>query len=109
MCPGKETNMEKKYKITLHDGTVIDNLSLNGNNFVSNTEIDPHLFEDNLCGVVINDGENDDRHENMAFVGSSTVNGKFYFILRDMSEEELARIQFRSDLEYLAMMCEVDL
>ena len=35
-------------KITLQDGTVLANLKLNGNNFISDTIIETSIFEDNL-------------------------------------------------------------
>lgn len=100
---------EKVYKITLADGTVIDNLTLNGNNFVSKTPIDYEQFEDNLSHVVINDGETDDVHENMMLVGNSIMDKNYLFILRDITPEELADMKLRSDVEYLAMMCDVEL
>ena len=34
----------KIYKITLADGTVIDNLTLNGNNYISKEVVDPSIF-----------------------------------------------------------------
>ena len=85
---------EKVYKITLADGTVIDNLTLN---------------EDNLSHVVINDGETDDVHENMMLAGNSIMDKNYLFILRDITPEELADMKLRSDVEYLAMMCDVEL
>lgn len=51
---------DKIYKITLADGTVIDNLKLNGNNFISPVEIDETIFDGNCLNVTINDGEKDD-------------------------------------------------
>lgn len=35
---------DKIYKITLSDGTVLDNLRLNGNNFISSSEIDESVL-----------------------------------------------------------------
>ena len=59
---------DKIYKITLADGTVIDNLKLNGNNFISPVEIDETIFDGNCLNVTINDGEKDDVHTNMELV-----------------------------------------
>lgn len=42
---------DKIYKITLADGTVIDNLKLNGNNFISPVEIDETIFDGNCLNV----------------------------------------------------------
>ena len=37
---------DKTYSITLADGTVIDDLKLNGNNFISKSPITKEIFED---------------------------------------------------------------
>ena len=41
------------YKLILADGTEIENLGLNGNNYISKTEITESVFEDNLSTVTI--------------------------------------------------------
>lgn len=102
--------MDKKiYKITLADGTVIDNLTINGNNFISNETIEASIFEANCCPVTINDGTSDEVHENMELVQVTSVEGKSWFVLRDISEKELEQAKMKSDIEYLAMMCDVEL
>ena len=40
--------LEKVYSITLADGTILDDLKLNGNNYVSQKEIKEEAFQDNL-------------------------------------------------------------
>lgn len=100
---------EKIYTITLADGTVIDNLTMNGNNFISNKVIEASIFEANCCPVTINDGTSDEVHENMDLVQVTSVEGKSWFVLRDISEKELEQAKIKSDIEYLAMMCDVEL
>lgn len=101
---------EKIYKLTLADGTVIDNLTMNGNNFVSKEKIDSSVFEANCCPVIINDGTTDEIHENMELVQiTKSVYGGYWFVLRDISEKELEQAKMKSDIEYLAMMCDVEL
>lgn len=100
---------EKIYKVILSDGTILDNLTLNGNNFVSKSEIDSSVFTDNLSVVTINDGENDEVHHNMRLIRCYTFDGMWWFILNDISKEEMDREKLRSDMEYLAMMINVDL
>lgn len=41
------------YKITLADGTALENLVLNGNNFIAQTAVDDAVFEDNMATVTI--------------------------------------------------------
>lgn len=100
---------ERIYKITLADGTEIGNLTMNGNNFISEGTIDPGIFQSNCSPVIINDGEHDEVHENMDLVQETEVDGKSWFVLRDITLKELEQAKIKSDIEYLAMMYEVDL
>lgn len=101
---------EKIYKITLADGSTIDNLKLNGNNFISEKSIDPAIFTGNCSPVVINDGFNDELHSHMDLVQVTVDSvGNHWFVLRDISTEELDRIKMQSDIEYVAMMAGVTL
>lgn len=102
--------MDKKiYKIILADGTIIDNLTLNGNNFISKEPLDYSTFAANCSPVVINDGSTDEVHKNMELVQITESNDEFWFVLRDITEKELEQAQIKSDIEYLAMMCDIDL
>jgi hypothetical protein len=79
------------YKITLKDGTVIDNLTMNGNNYVSPTEVDTSIFtRKNLSSVVVNDGEKDETLTNLLFVQETHMKDGYYFILRQMTDSEIA-------------------
>lgn len=100
---------EKIYKITLSDGTVIDNLKLNGNNFISNEIIDPMLFSGNCSPIVISEGINEEIHDNMELVQITQVNGDYWFVLRDIAISELKQLKLQSDIEYVAMMAGIEL
>ena len=41
------------YKITLADGTALENLVLNGNNFIATAVVDDAVFKDNMATVTI--------------------------------------------------------
>nr|DAG47189.1 MAG TPA: hypothetical protein [Caudoviricetes sp.] len=99
----------KIYTITLADGTKIENLSSNGNNFITKEVIEESVFEDNLSPVVINDGETDVLHEHMELVQIHQYGDEYWFILRDISEEELSKIKMQADIAYVAMMAGVTL
>lgn len=100
----------KTYTITLADGTVLDNLKLNGNNFISNTAINAGIFNENCSPVIISDGVNSETHNNMEFVQVTEQEpGKYWFVLRELSASELARIKMQSDIEYVAMMAGIEL
>lgn len=100
---------EKVYKITLADGVELSNLRLNGNNFISDLEIEDSMFDGNLSPVTINDENSDEIHDNMVLVQISKIDGKCAFILRDLTDDELKENKLRADIEYLAMMSEIEL
>lgn len=103
--------MDKKvYKIILDDGTVINDLTLNGNNFISKLPIDASVFDGNCHSVTICDGIVEEVHSNMELVQIVHVeNGEYWFVLRDISAEELSTMKFQSDMEYIAMMIGIEL
>lgn len=100
---------EKIYTITLKDGTRIENLRMNGNNFISQEQINPEIFDGNLGEVTINDGENDEVHENMGLVQVTQMGDEYWFVLIDVPAYEIANEKLRSDLDYLAMMIDVEI
>ena len=101
---------EKIYKITLGDGTEISNLKLNGNNFISTEKIEESEFADNCSPVTISDGTTETVRPNMELVQIvEQIPGEYWFVLRDISEEEFARIKMQSDIAYIAMMSNVEL
>lgn len=101
---------EKIYKIILGDGTEISNLKLNGNNFISTEKIEESVFVDNCSPVTISGGTTETVHPNMELVQIvEQVPGEYWFVLRDISEEEFARIKMQSDIAYIAMMSNVEL
>ena len=75
---------EKIYKIILGDGTEISNLKLNG----TTETVHPNM---ELVQIV------------------EQVPGEYWFVLRDISEEEFARTKMQSDIAYIAMMSNVGL
>lgn len=106
--------MEKSWKITLADGTKLENLSLNGNNFVSETIITEDDFKGKLLKVKI-EGKTEDgqeiaeEHEHIELVQIAHYEDGYYFVLRDITEAELEKMKMKSDIEYLAMMSDIDL
>lgn len=100
---------EKIYKITLADGTEIKNLRLNGNNFISDALVAAEIFDGNCSSVIINDGENDELHDNMELVQVTPVGEEYWFVLRDITAAELEKIKMQSDIEYVAMMAGVEI
>lgn len=105
--------MEKSWKITLSDGTTIENLRLNGNNFVSETEIKKEMFDGKLLKVTIEGIEDGKKvvneYKNMELVQIVHYEDGYYFVLRELSQEEINMAKIQGNIEYIAMMTDVDL
>ena len=94
----------KVYKITLGNGHVIDQLKLNGNNFISSTEIEKSVFSGNLSKVIINDGEQDEIHKNMDLIHITKMSdSEYWFALRDVSDQEITQKAFMSAAAMMAV------
>ena len=78
------------YQITLHDGTVLDNLELNGNNFISAKVIDDSVFSGNLDTVTISKGETSETYTDMKLLSNRVDGGKSWFVLGEKTEQEKA-------------------
>lgn len=96
----------EKSTIELSNGVTLANLEINGNNYITLELISEATFEGGLAPVII-DGE---EHEQMALVQCIThSNGKTWFILRDISAKEIAEAKLRADIDFLALMTDVEL
>ena len=110
--------MEKGvWKVTLADGTTVDELSLNGNNFISKTELTPETFTGKLSRVSIEGPEGADDAGLRGEHGAMTLArcqkddglGGYAFVLVDVSEADMEKLRNRGDIEYIAMMTGVEL
>ena len=100
---------ETRYKITLENGTTLSDLRVNGNNFISESPVSMEIFLDNCSPVTINDGNKDEIHDHMECVQVTQIGSEYWFVLRDLSPDELFKMKVQSDIEYLAMMSEIEL
>lgn len=106
---------EKKYTIKLSNGTTITDLTLNGNNFVSKTEITADIFKRNLDHVVISSEDGFAEFDHMRLIQIMPLSLKedgeieWYFILSEISKEEIEKEKLRSDVDYLGMIMDVNL
>lgn len=102
--------MEKSWKIELSDGTKLENLALNGNNFISETKITEDDFRGKLSHVIVKQGEEVIQELNHAeLVQIVHYKDGYYFVLRELSEQEINMAKIQGNIEYLAMMTDVDL
>lgn len=97
-------------KITLADGTVLDGLGLNGNNYISSKKLTEADFADNLDHVTIEDADgNVEELENLELVQVKKYGKEYWFVLRQLSEQELKDLKTQANIEYIAMMADIDL
>ena len=102
---------EKTFTIELSDGSQIKNLKLNGNNYVSKKELTESDFEGKLKHIkIINETDNTfEELDNVELIQLIKYSDGYYFVLKEISEEELKRMKMQGDIEYLAMMTNADL
>ena len=99
------------YTITTLSGNVLDNLTLNGSMFVSESEVslERDLNEDELSAVVIvehpEDGEDITvEKENLVCDAVLHWSEGYLFNLRDMSDDEKMRAEMDARISFLEMM-----
>ena len=86
------------YTIKLYDGTVLDNLELNGNNFISDTIIPDTVLENNLKTVEVFDGENTQILTDQFLAANRVENNQTWFVLIDKTPE-MKREEEMTDLQ----------
>lgn len=100
---------QSTYKLVLSNGLEIDNLRMNGSNFVSNTAVTADIFDSGLSPVMIYRDGIAELHPNMDLVQITRVGNEYWFVLRDISQKELDDIRIRADVDFIAMMTDIEL
>lgn len=103
--------MEKSWKITLSDGTQLKDLKLSGNNYISKAKITEDDFKSKLSKVII-ENETDkisEEFEHVELVQIVHYEDGYYFVLRQLSQDEIDKQKIQGDIEYLAMMTNTDM
>ena len=82
------------YSVTLSDGTKLDNLALNGNNFVSSAKVTEANFQGKLSKVTITDdnGKSTD-YTDMVLVQVAQVGDESWFILGEKTQDDVSKLQ----------------
>ena len=80
------------YKITLADGTTLENLVLNGNNFIAQTAVDDAVFKDNMATVTITNLEDGtaEQLEDGVLLSNIVREGCSWLVLGQKSAEQKA-------------------
>lgn len=76
------------YTITLSDNTKLENLVLNGNNYISDNVIDDSVFDNNLSTVKISDGTTTETFTDMRLMSNRVEGGKSWFVLGKKTEQQ---------------------
>ena len=80
------------YSVKLNDGTILDNLELNGNNFIPET-LDKTIFENNLEKVIITDDNgNIEERFNQKVQFAKIGDAETFILLKKTKEDELLDI-----------------
>lgn len=96
----------KTYTVTLSDGAKIENLTLNGNNFISKTAVTEAQFDGKLKNVTITDSDGkEEKHEDMFLVQvTHPSDGAWWFILADKSKDQIKQEQLEQSIATLTDM-----
>ena len=78
------------YTITLANGTKLENLELNGSNYISETVIEDSVFEGNLDTVKISDGSTTETFTDMRLMSNIVRDGRSWFVLGEKSAQQKA-------------------
>lgn len=89
------------YAITLSNGTMMKNLRLNGNNFISDTEIKESNFPEAPFSAVISDGDTETTLESAELVQAKQYGTEWWFIIRGIPPFEMERRNMLSQIEML--------
>lgn len=81
------------YKITLNDGTILENIVLNGNNFIAAAVVDDSVFKDNMATVTITDMESGatEQIEDGVLLSNIVRDGCSWIVLGQKSAEQKAQ------------------
>jgi len=97
------------YAIELSDGTRLENLELNGNNFIPQNPIDSSVFKNNLNRVTVTDNEgNIEEYEDMKIIFAKIGEAETFILTeKTQAEKEKELLQQRiDDLELYILLQE---
>ena len=86
------------YTIKLNNGTILTNLILNGNNFISDKIISDDIFTNNLDKVEISDGKSTQIYQDMMLVANRVIDGKSWFILAEKTPEQKEKEELENNI-----------
>jgi hypothetical protein len=91
--------------VTFADGTTLTAV-LNGNSLITDTK--PSI-PDNLSIVTITGDETNETIMNARLVECASVDGRYWVTFQSIPASEIEKMKTRSDIDYIALMCDVEL
>lgn len=79
------------YTITLSNGKKLENLELNGNNFVSAVPVDNAFFDGGLSKVTITDGSKTRTYTDIVILSNREEDGKSWIVLGEKTAQQKER------------------
>ena len=101
--------MDKLYTVILHDGTIIEGLGKNGDNYISKKELSPDIFNENLIEVVEVSDDKTEHYHMMKLAHLTKTGDEWWFSFIPLNNYELLEIKIKSDIEYIAMMTDINI
>lgn len=95
----------EKAKITFTNGTVIE-AEENASSLITDSRPD---FPADLSSVKVTGAGGERIYKNAEIIKCASVDGRYWFAFREISESERTARQMQANIEYIAMMTEVDL
>lgn len=92
------------YTIILANGERIENLKVNGNNFISDKIIPDAIFDGNLDTVTITDGKTTETYVDMMLCSHRVDGGKSWIVLGEKTAEQKMRERISSLEEQIDML-----
>ena len=91
-------------KMTLSNGTVLDNLTLNGTNYISQTELTEDMFTDGLDTITVEDEKNTYTLANCVLEYVRQYGNEWWFVLRELTDKEVKDRATDAQVTYTALM-----
>lgn len=95
----------EKAKITFKNGLEIE-AEVNGSCYIVDSKPE---FPVDLSEVTVTAGEDEKVLHEVEVNEAASVDGRYWFALRELTEQELKDIKTQADIQYLAMMTDVEL
>lgn len=90
---------KRTFTIVLDDDTQIKSLELNGNSFISSTELKAADIEGKLSKVTVKGSDGSvEEHGQMTLVQITQDGGKWWLCLRDLTDAEIQAAALKSQL-----------